>query len=237
VDFEGTLERAVEIGLWFWPFIEALGGWAKVAELGLVLAVLVGMLWTGHRTKKAAREFRQQIEGAIALLDTKFEDLTERMKMLRTDMQEIEKQQDRTFVSIDSVPSSQGELAEGLLYWEQVRDAWGEIRSGLQDVVMALPSRLRRNMEALDWRDYSGVIAKLSKSGNISAEAETCALAVKDLFHKLNRKKANVTAEQGRLARSQAEAFKLAIAAHNVEANQPDRRGGQTVRSQSQHAA
>ena len=137
--------------------------------------------------------------------------MTTRMNMLRADVAEIERQQDRTFVSVDQVPANQSSVSEGLAYWEQVRDAWSEVRTGLQDVVIAIPNKQRRaRFEAIDRRDYSVAIDRMRKGNLMNSDAQAHALKVMNIFHAAKNRKVNTTEEQARQAAEAAKQFLLA---------------------------
>lgn len=230
MDIEGLIERLVEIWLWLWPQIESVGGILKIIESALLLVTIGGLFWIGRRIRKNAQTFTVEIERTTLNLESrllevsgtiqkKFSDsstnldrsverlfegvdtVTTRVNMLRAAVSEIEKQQDRTFASFDQIPASQAEVSEGLAYWEQVRDSWSEVRLGLQEIVLSIPSKQKRDRFAsLDWRDYAGAIEKMRKGNLISEEARDKAARAMGVFYSVRNRKLNTTREQALLA-------------------------------------
>lgn len=223
--------------MWLWPQIESVGGILKIIESVLLLVTIGGLFLIGRRIRKNAQNFSSEIERTTGDLEKKLlvvsgtiqekfgetalsldksverlfegvETVTARMNMLRAAVSEIEKQQDRTFASFDQIPASQEDVSEGLAYWEQVRDAWSEVRLGLQEIVLSIPKKQRRDRFAsLDWRDYAGAIEVMRKGSLIEEDARDAAVCTMGVFNSVRNRKINTTREQAQSAVEMSKRF------------------------------
>lgn len=157
----------------------------------------------------------RDLADAMETVGERVQSVTERVQMLRADVAEVEKLQDRAFVTIDQIPPSQTDVSMGLYHWEQVRDAWSDVRNGLQNIVLNLPKKRTQNKYlALDWRNYEEVITRLGADNVLSKQALADALAVKTEFYRLKSRRANTSEKDAVAVRQRADSF-LASASVN----------------------